>query len=102
MSFTSTTGRARAIRYANCVENCTITITGATSTNYLYGIIDSSNVVGNNVTITQTGTIYGVYNCKRVTRNTVSAATQYSNSYASTTTSSTYACADTPNGGFNA
>jgi hypothetical protein len=102
MSFTSTTGRARAIRYANCVENCTITITGATSTNYLYGIIDSSNVVGNNVTITQTGTIYGVYNCKKVTRNTVSAATQYSNSYASTTTSSTYACADTPNGGFNA
>ena len=102
MSFSSTTGRTRAIRYADCVENCTITITGASSTNYLYGIIDSSNVVGNNVTITQTGTIYGVYNCKRVTRNTVSAATQYSNSYASTATSSTYACADTPNGGFNA
>lgn len=96
------------VGFNNCTDlrNCKFynswNTSGGTSSAYVYAFSGCSGVTNCGVNAYALG--HAIYNCKRVLHCNVSGyqvSDKYGSSYASSSATSTYACADTANGGFN-
>ena len=89
-------------RLSNCAVTSDWNVTSGSSSSIVYGFISCVDVTNCRVSAYKMG--HGIGSCKRVLHCAVvgySITDKYGSSYASDSATSTYACADTANGGFN-